>query len=469
MNKITKDMQQKKRNSGDVTEVVYRFQSISSDKFVYSFAAFMVNEFVGEGEKESDFSLRQKIAWKNFQKREKEVQGKGKSGKCLNVSDKTKKRWFGLDGDAKPKRHQIFQLAFELGFSPQQTEQYLMQGLGQPGIQYNDYREWLYLYGLQNELPYRDILDMTTCFLKRMQNGQVMEQKTHTEWLKERYRETCGLSPDDFLRWMCDNAGVFKGYSRAALHYFEFYKDEVIRILRSEEQRVLKSLLDETDFENWKREQQKDPSAEEPKEDTDKEQLALIRKYVRHASRRKSALGADFCQNILISARLVYGKESRHFMLMNLFPDSWERKDGISSVIGRITDKEISKLLHIADYKEKEIRALSAEAKAESEVQKQREEKYFKSGFLIERGHLLPLIHYVSQVGFWHDQEMGGVYDQKKAIGYFKENANRVLQACGMEPISEQFALDYLLLSCFGTKDMFQISEVAEILEEHIP
>ena len=69
--------------------------------------------------------------------------------KVENVASRvTIKKWFGLNGYVRPKREQIFKLAFALSLDEEGLQEYLIKGIRQPGIQINDYREMIYLYGL---------------------------------------------------------------------------------------------------------------------------------------------------------------------------------------------------------------------------------------------------------------------------------------------------------------------------------
>lgn len=53
----------------------------------------------------------------------------------------TIRRWFGLNGHSIPCREHIFRMAFSLGLSAGETEEYLRYGISEPGFQINDYSE----------------------------------------------------------------------------------------------------------------------------------------------------------------------------------------------------------------------------------------------------------------------------------------------------------------------------------------
>ena len=64
----------------------------------------------------------------------------------------TIRAWFGLGKRSEPNREKMVQLAFALGLSHQELDEYLQKGLRMPGIQVNDYREMIYYYGLEHGL-----------------------------------------------------------------------------------------------------------------------------------------------------------------------------------------------------------------------------------------------------------------------------------------------------------------------------
>ncbi len=459
-----------------MTELLLSIKQISQKKNMYGFEAFVIEEFAGGEAKSLPYPERQQAAWKNFVALEREAAKSGVSGRCLKVSAKTKKRWFGINGESYPKRFQLFQMAYELEMSPEETERYLKTGLQQPGIQYNDYREWLYLYGLQNKIPFQQIQQKIYQFEAQMDAEQVFEQTSHTNWLKKCYLENKTLPMDEFFLWMSAHVRLFKGYSRTALHYFEVYRDEVLKILRQEERKELRWLLETTDYEEWKQgwlQSATKEQLERAEEDKDQWEQDMVRRYVKHASRRRNALPSGFCRDILNTARLAYGHGNLHYMLSSLYPDELKKNRMFFSAMGRMSDKQASYLLHIAEHKENEMRVSQEAATEEQPAVGTKKGKKQKDAerrvILLGRSHLLPLIHYVAQAKY-RDRinEAGTEYCQADAITCFTDMANAVLLACGMEEISEEFILDCVLLSCFQTEDMFQISEVIELLEQCI-
>lgn len=446
----------KANKSTDITEVLEKYKDRYESEEIYGFSDYLIGKF---SDAEYDREKGQKSAWSNFRKAIQKAEKKNISGKCMDISVKTMRKWFGIGGKAIPKREQIFRLAYQLTLSAEETEEYLKKGLGTVGFQYNDYREWIYLYGLQRCLPFYEAEKMILDFEEYMKDDQIFQQNTHTSWLRERYEENAGLEPEEFLQWMNENASFFKGYSKTALHYLEKYLDEVDEILRNEEKKELNWLLEEIDYKEY-RESWLQKYPEETEEDGDRFELAMIRRYIRYASRKRERLSEELCNDILHTAKLAYGGENRHNIIANLYPVQWNgEKKGVP--FRKLTDTRLSMLLRIADRKEKEIRQLWSDGSSGGSEQSR--ERSLWSSFYVEREDLLPLIHYVSEVRYYETAGEKG-YSQADAIRYFKDRADSVLQACGMEPVSEEFALDYLLLSCFGREEMYQISDVIEYL-----
>ena len=67
----------------------------------------------------------------------------------------TIRRWFGLGTQDEetlnpPNRKSIYKIAFALGLSMEETEEYLQYGISQAGFQVNDYEEFICMYCLEN-------------------------------------------------------------------------------------------------------------------------------------------------------------------------------------------------------------------------------------------------------------------------------------------------------------------------------
>ncbi len=434
------------------------------------------------------------------QMRKKAHQNFNQAIKGKKVADAhTIRKWFGLEGSGKPNRDTVFRLAFALKLSPREAREYLVEGMLVPGIQLNDYREMIYMYGLENQLD-MDVCDrMIDIFEREMNRDQVMEQKTHTEQLRKMYQLHCQESPEDFLHWLCQNAGMFKGYSKTSLNAFSGLKQEIQEMIRGEAKVCLDVLLQETGYYGWKREQG-------IAEDTE----TSVRQYVKHELRRKSvAMDAEIADSIRWLAPMVYGEEKNSDFISELYAAAM-RKDGNSKKRYRekesyttprsirfLTDKHLSQLLTVGEQKERLLRFQLGLAELKSYEKNQRcpewIEKLLKRGnkevceisvaeaekelayrighqkqrcHLVSREDLLPLLHYIAQHRYFLSiQEDMRRYRKEEAIQYFETLANATLLSCQMATVNPEYELDYLLLSGFCENDMYSLSDLIDEAE----
>lgn len=417
------------------------------------------------------------------------------------ASRTTIKRWFGLNGYGRPKRKQIFKLAFALKLGEKELEEYLVQGILQPGVQINDYREMIYRYGIDRSLSYEECVDMIRVFEKHVYKDTVIEQNTHTALLWEMYRANCTKPKEEFLLWMCSNAGFFKGYSKVALRHFMEMKSQMLAYIRQNAREQLFILLEETDFREW--------AAENglSKEDYGDN----IYRYIKNVSRRKGQgnLDPDLKEAILECNWVAYSSRDKTTdLLAELYASAIETgeekirpqkrisyKDRnefmLPDQIHFMTDKHISQIIGIAQQKEKEIRlsqALGSLEDAEGScpewIGKMLEEYGITSPadvagtrnllrklltmqeqrcHIVQRDDLLPLIHYVAQRKYEQlIQEQNESYHSENAKIFFIQMADTILLECSMAPISEKYHLDYLLLSCYGEDYMYSLADVIE-------
>lgn len=412
----------------------------------------------------------------------------------------TIKKWFGLDGYVRPKRKQILRLAFALHLDEDGLQEYLTRGIRQPGIQINDYREMIYLYGLGKKLSYEDCTDMIKVFEAQMYHDTVFAQSTHTQRLWNMYRMNCNQPKEKFLSWMCKNAGFFKGYSKVALNHFMEIKREMLHYIRLNAREQLFRLLEETDFYDWAA--QNDIAQEEYSEN--------ISRYIKNTSRRKEKgmLTEELKKEILELNWVAHSSRDKTTdLLAELYASAMESEKGLfqskrirykdrkkfhlPEEIFFMTDKYMSQIAGIAQQKEKEIRlshALGSLEDAEGtcpewiqdlllgyginppkDVRRTRELlcKTLRSQeqrcHLVQREDLLPLIHYVAQKRYEKImQEQGIGYQREDARIFFIQMADGILTECQMAPVSEEYQLDYLLLSCYAESYMYSLADVIE-------
>ena len=129
----------------------------------------------------------------------------------------TIRRWFGLDGMTIPGREQIIQIAFALGLSSEEAEEYLRFGISEPGFQVNDYSECIAMYCLDHKLDRDTYVVMVEFYERHSARDITLQQTAHTDMLRQEYNRQKELSKEEFLVWMCKNCGLFKGYLRVKL------------------------------------------------------------------------------------------------------------------------------------------------------------------------------------------------------------------------------------------------------------
>lgn len=55
------------------------------------------------------------------------------------------RRWFGINGYSQPTREQVYEICFALSLSGEDAEEFLRMGIHEPGVQFNDFHEVIYL------------------------------------------------------------------------------------------------------------------------------------------------------------------------------------------------------------------------------------------------------------------------------------------------------------------------------------
>lgn len=412
----------------------------------------------------------------------------------------TVKKWFGLEGCARPKRIHIIKLALALHFTEDELQEYLIQGILQPGIQINDYREMIYLYGISSHLSYEECQDMIHVFEKKVYKDTVLAQNTHTLRLWEMYRANAGKPKEEFLAWMCNNAGFFKGYSKVALHHFMEMKREMLCYIRENAKERLFQLLQETDFEDWALEN----GIENRREGE------VISRYLKNMNRRKGngGLTAEIIEAIRELNWIAHSsREKTTDLLAELYASALETASKKKRIqykkresfklpeqVSFLTEKEISQIVGIAWQKEKEIRLSQADAslddvngtcpdwirrmlleygiqapkeavKTKALLRKLLVEQEQRCHF-VQREDLLPLIHYVAQIRYMHminEQEM--TYCRDDAVNFFIQLADSILAECCMAPVNTKYQLDFLLLTCYGKENLYSLADVIEEAE----
>ncbi len=386
----------------------------------------------------------------------------------------TMRRWFGLEGVSKPNREMVFHIALSLQLTPEQTEKYLIKGLLLPGIQVNDYREFIYLYGIEHCLDWQICEDMIAFYEKHLPEATILSDEKCTQILWDFYDIIRSYEPEDFLVEMGKRAPYFKGYSKNVLEHYLNIQAELKDLMRQEAAQELDFLFQSQAFVNWCKKNQISTGQEKQEE--------VIVKFLQNESRRTtSALSKEEAEYYRKMARQAYGKGIyQSDILTEIYAAAmpseaggkgrYRKERGEHIGIRLLSDKYLSDLLHIAEQKEREINLIqqfyhTSEEEKRSKLKIQlRHQK--QRCHIVEREDMLPLLHYLAQKKYLlkiENDEMN--YSQKEAQAYFTHMANVVLEACQMEPLNRNYALDALLLSSFQEEEMLSISDMIEECE----
>lgn len=411
-----------------------------------------------------------------------------KTAKRKIASYPTMRKWFGLGGVAKPKRMQIFEIAFAMEYSVDDVNILLMKGLFEPGIRINDYRETIFLFGIVNHLSFEECCFMIENFECQLHSDLVVVQATNTAELWNALEHNMQLSKDEFMDWMCHNAGGFKGYSKTSLNYMLKLKKVVIAYMRKDWKVILEKDLESTGYEKWKHKRGKHRKQSEGER---------IRKYVY----QDKTLTMKTRKDILDMVSFVYFEEENNVRLLSEIFSNRCIASLPNTCLRGMTKKHLSDLLNIARQKERDIRLTAircellqlqekGEKRCPEAIHKQIGtciEKNSLSGeemvsellayisqymyeqkrrlVQIERADILPLIQYVAWYRYEESMnESGRKYVAKEARQQFVQLADQILAACNMAPISEKYELDSLLLLGFQKEDCYLYSEMAEQL-----
>ncbi len=384
----------------------------------------------------------------------------------------------------------MFRIAFALGLSVEELQEYLRYGISEPGIQVNDYAEFIAMYCLDHACSYEECCDMTAFFEERVDMDIQVEQTAHTDRILYAYEELRGKPKDEFLLWMCRNTRLFKGYSMVTYRYFVSLMNEVLEFYRAEVKDSLWLALEEAGFFAWAAENEIAPEQYEHE----------IRRFLKNAQRwKKVPVTPEMVQEIRTLYARVYAPRDRVCDLLaelyssidfeNCGMDRTLRED-LQSEFQKVNAKYVSELLNISLQKERQMRmrwalrklrqmpedgdcpdwiaelAAASEGKQCRDVQKylersqRNQDQRVKN---IQRQDLLILIQYISQRRCLAEQmESGREYDCAQARKTFVDMADTILEACGMRPVDERYRLDYILLQCYGEEEMYLFFEVFE-------
>lgn len=400
----------------------------------------------------------------------------------------TMKRWFGIGGIAKPKRVVIFEMAIIMGMSEEELQEYLSQGLREHFVQINDYQEMIFFYALMHHMSIDNCYEMMEKYESKLDCAIEILHTYSTMELAKQFQVKKDLTLDEFMCWMTENAGIFKGYSNTTLNYLIKYRRIILREVRNDMKGVLWEQLSQTNYEAWKKRPLRKML----------EEGEMIRKFIYYNknisdSQRKELLKLVQC---------VYFEDETNVRLLaavySIQHSKWKiKKADEKSVLHRMTEKRLSDLLNISVQKERELRLAQAErelsrmekgedpcptklqelikgyneeAKVDciDEARKWVQEARSEQGrrcVQVARGDLLPLVLHVAQHRYLESiQGNMESYDWKKAQAEFIELADQTMVACNMAKISTQWELDSILLACFQPDDLFSYADALEII-----
>lgn len=458
-----------------IQEKIKEHSFIRFDTFIVAKMGYALG--MNEDEKNNE---KRRLALKRFRKL---------TGRRNIATLPTIRRWFGINGYAKPSREAVYEMCFAMGLSKEETGEYLTKGLGQPEFQVNDYREMIFLYGLERGLDYDTCILMMQRFETRLDVG-FSTIKTHsTRELINQYNIRKNNDPDTFLMWMCDNAEWFKGYSQTVLDYLLIYKHRIIDEIRREEAKQMNVLLSETGYFRW---------AASKKDITNPDSRKNIEKFI--MSHRNSSsynvseslgnaileLAKDVYSDRITNARLISevfsasaGDErdkkvrfgfmkpvtEKYLSYLYRIPSNWELSLRLAWGIGALNElsdddeapKWVGELL-----KEIYLRPVTATTVREAKIAlRQCDIENKRRCLMIQREDLLPLIHTVAQQRYMAENEND--YNADAARQLFCDMANSTLNACGMPMLNDEYEIDYVLKACYAEDEMYSYSDLLSV------
>lgn len=406
----------------------------------------------------------------------------------------TIRRWFGIHGFATPSREQVFRISFALQLDIKETEEYLVQGLHAPSFQINDYSEMIVMYCLENKWDYAKCRKMAQEYEASLTRQQKIFQEFNTQWLFRQFEFVKHYSEEQFMHWMWEHAGIFKGYSLTVQEYLNKYREQVIEYMRKDVMKRLELLLSETGYEAWRKKRLYAPGEKEGE---------LIKKYIKWDARsKKKKIPEHLSRNIEELTKLAYSKSGLNTKLISelfMLPEASKARgaDLPAHTIRIVSGKYLSDLFHIPDWNEIRIHTKQAIQELKRLDQDMTCPKYIldmiakysrrgiyvkdvgealdwleefdsesrRRRLMVKREDLLPMILYVAQQRYLKEnRENGGDYCCVDAKKLFVELANATMIACNMATLDENYVYDMILLACYQEEEMYGYEDVLELM-----
>ncbi len=479
-------MDKRQRKKDD--ELFYQvLTELAKNQCFLSFDTFLIQQMGFAFENKAELEEVRRPAFLEFRKQTKQYEF---------ATLPTLRKWFGIGGVAKPKREQVFEIALSLGLERDALNEYLTVGLGEMPVQISDYREIIYLYGMEKHLLFSDCEEMIRNYETNMPYEIVYEHKASAKWLWDEFETKKKLSQQEFVDWLLLNSKKFKGYSQRVMDNMYQLRSNVLTQVRREAKERLDSLLAETDYEKWAK----------SRRSTVESEREIIKKYVgnrRHTRYYKTS--KNMGDNIIELSKLAYSElEANSRVLAEVFSGSKRASGGqrgekkMFQDIRSMTAKHMSDLFNIPVQKERAMCACAAwNSLKELAVTETCPEwvvdmhtKYTRGAqelttleaavdwlmiytqeqrrrcVHICRNDILPLVHYVAQ--HTYTQKLNSTaeeYNMVKGRRRFVTLANQTLKKCGMAPVNSQFEMDAVLLACFQPEEMYSYTEVLDMVE----
>lgn len=458
-----------------------KLKEVLNSKAFIRFDSFLIREMgfqlVGNDE---DDAIR-KEALKEFRKRTKNYEF---------VTAPTLRKWFGIGGYSKPSRDIIIEICFALGVGKEKTAEYLTKGLGEPSFQINDYQEMVFLYGLEHDVSYENCLKMIDIFEENLDN-EILFSKTHsTRELFTQYQKTKDMDMQAFIFWMTERADWFRGYSVTTLDYMVHYRTAIIEYIRKDAKEYLEYMLTEAGYYRWVK-----LHGVGKKNTKDS-----IQKFVNRKDKTGTYyVSIDDRKSILEMTKLAYSEKDTNVQILaevfSVSDNVIQKNDtGRYDNIRKMSGKYISDLFNVPVHKEHSIKVAQAlrtlkkmgeneecpewinniakecikhnesfeNVKEAYDILNSYAKEHKRRTILIKRGDILPLVFHLSQRRYMSQHE--DEYDMETAKQSFLKLADATLVACNMEKVNAEYELDMALLACFQEDDMYQYSDVLDVI-----
>ena len=417
------------------------------------------------------------------------------------ASAQTIRRWFGLAGSVRPDREMIFRLALSLFIIPEDLEEYLTIGIGENGVQINDYRELIFLYCCKHHFVYTEALRFIKLFEDQLSSSTILKQHNDTEGLWQQYLSVCDKSWEDFFHWMTEQNTLFKGYSMTTLHYFQSLQEDILTQIKQEADYHLSLLLAETDFpmqfggetsletsidknivqfikENENLQSRK---ISEQMYQSIKELYAISRSSV-HSNRKlllelyasmdkklnntqrkwlKDTLGLTLMDFRYLSEIFSIGTQIQHVQTLFLLQKQLENKKKDQRCPSALCKEAVALGFPESGYASvKKVLLWIEETLAAQKVRCR----------ILRRNDILCLLFYDIYLQYNSSQTKDDMaYNRKTAWETFHRKADSILHSCRMASLApEVFPLDAFFQECFREDDMFSLADTLEYIAQNM-